>query len=336
MEKAKIRKALSTCLKIGIAIFVVFFLFRNDWLTKETFIKLFKVDNLLLIGVSSFFFVGAQLLYASRFFLLLRAIHFPLHFLNTFKLIMIGNFFNMVIPGMIGGDLIKGFYLFKRERESKGQSAGIIIMDRIFGLLALLSIAAASLIYVLSRKDALLSAYRYESYIILGIVGIILVFFGMLFVLGRNPWVQARMNTILKNIFFRDLFYRLLSSFGAIIQNRRILICSFLISLLIQLFSLTSLLILGQIVFEIHPDVITLAAVSSIVILIGIIPMTPGNIGWTELIAALGWSAMGSKAGAETFLYWRILSVFWSIPGGLFYLTFDRKWISIQKDEEFS
>jgi len=336
MEKTKVRKTLITCLKIGIAFFVVFYLFRNDWLTKESFIKLFKVDNLLLIGVSSCFFVSAQLLYAFRFFLLLKAINFPLHFLNTFRLIMIGNFFNMVIPGMIGGDLVKGFYLFKHEERSKGQSAGIIIMDRIFGLMALLSIAAASLIYVLWQKDALLSAYRYESRIILGVVGIILVFFGMLFLLGRNPWVQTKINTILKYFFFKDLFYRLLNSFGAIIQNRRILIWSFLISLLIQLSSLTSLLILGQIVFEIHPNVITLAAVSSIVILIGIIPVTPGNIGWTELIAALGWSAMGSKAGAETFLYWRILSVFWSIPGGLFYLTFDTKWISVQKGEEFS
>jgi len=322
MAKTKIERILTTGFKSGIAIFVVFYLFRNDWLTKETFIKLFKVDNLWVIGASSFFFVAAQLLYTSRFFLLLKAIHFPLHFLNTLKLIMIGNFFNTVIPGMIGGDLIKGFYLLKREGNSKGQSAGIIIMDRIFGLLALLTIAAASLVYVLSQKDALLSAYRYESRIILGVVGTILVLFGMVFLFGRNAWLQTKIGAILKYIFFRDVLYRLLNSFGVIIRNRRILVYSFLLSLLIQLSSLVSLLLLGQIVFEIHPNVITLAAVSSIVILISIIPVTPGNIGWTELIAAFGWSAVGSNAGAEIFFYWRVVTVLCSIPGSLLYLSY--------------
>jgi uncharacterized membrane protein YbhN (UPF0104 family) len=63
------------------------------------------------------------------------------------------------------------------------------------------------------------------------------------------------------------------------------------------------------------PGFITLLAVSSIVMLFGIIPVTPGNIGWIELIAAFGWSAVGSDAGAEIFLYWRVVTVCCSLPG---------------------
>jgi uncharacterized membrane protein YbhN (UPF0104 family) len=68
------------------------------------------------------------------------------------------------------------------------------------------------------------------------------------------------------------------------------------------------------------PDMIALLAISSIVMLLGVIPVTPGNIGWTELLATFGWSTIGSRGGAEIFLSWRIITVICSLLGGLFYL----------------
>ena len=57
---------------------------------------------------------------------------------------MIGVFFNSLIPGGTGGDLIKGFYLF-RENADKDKSLALtsIVMDRFVGLYALLSVAMA-------------------------------------------------------------------------------------------------------------------------------------------------------------------------------------------------
>ena len=96
---------------------------------------------------------------------------------------------------------------------------------------------------------------------------------------------------------------------------------SFFVSILIQLCSLAGLLILGNIVAEGLRDVIPLVTVSTIVILVSVIPVTPGNLGWTELIAALGWSAAGSNAGATIFLNWRIVTIICSLPWGLVFLS---------------
>ena len=65
MKEKNIRRYIFFCLKIGIAIFVIFYLFRSGWLTKETFTKLFRRDNVYSIIISILFFT-AQLLCTSQ------------------------------------------------------------------------------------------------------------------------------------------------------------------------------------------------------------------------------------------------------------------------------
>lgn len=336
MNRVKIKKSVVCFLKVSVAILVIFYLFKSNWLTKESLSKLFNADNIRFIILSGLLFVGAQILSASRLVLILGAISYPLRFSKGFKLVMIGNFFNIVIPGMVGGDVVKGFYLVKSDEERRIHSAGIVIMDRMLGFLALTFIGGISLAYLLLRRNTSLNPYRYESYIVLAVIASVFCLFGVFFIFGRNPRFRDKMKALFVTLFRRSLFYDLVESFGALVKHHRILIYSFCLSILIQLTSLAGLLILCNIVSGVFPSVVTLTAVSSVVILVGVLPVAPGNIGWTELIAAFGWSAVGSNAGAEIFFYWRLVTVLCSIPGGLFYLTFDRKWISVQKDEEFS
>jgi glycosyltransferase 2 family protein len=79
-----------------------------------------------------------------RWFLLLRQAGLKVHAGRVFSLQMIGIFFNSLIPGGTGGDLIKGFYLFK-ENADKDKSLALtsIAMDRFVGLYALLCVAMA-------------------------------------------------------------------------------------------------------------------------------------------------------------------------------------------------
>jgi len=78
----------------------------------------------------------------ARWFLLLRLAGIKAGAGRVFSLQMIGLFFNSLVPGGTGGDLIKGFYLF-REHKDKDKSLALtsIAMDRFVGLYALLSVA---------------------------------------------------------------------------------------------------------------------------------------------------------------------------------------------------
>lgn len=315
MKKERTKKYLKAFLKIAIAILAIWVLFKTDKLTKESFVKLFQVSNIPFILLSSLAFLSCQLLATSRLILLLRTIDFHLQFPRGFKLIMIGNFFNIVIPGTAGGDLVKGYYLIKDEENSKGRSSGIIVMDRVLGFFALIFFGGVSIIYLLQQDSVNLNSYYRELYFTFVAIGTLFSLFAAFLVVGRNQRVREKLKTIFVRIFRNSIFYYMVDSFGILLKKRRILIYSFLISILIQLIAFVGLLILVNMTSKDMPGLITLLAVSSIVMLFGIIPVTPGNIGWIELIAAFGWSAVGSDAGAEIFLYWRVVTVCCSLPG---------------------
>jgi glycosyltransferase 2 family protein len=316
------RKKLFFALKAAIAVFAICSLFRGGWLSSRTFVHFCQWGNFPIILTSCFFLVCAQLLSVIRLILLLRTIRFSLRFFEGLKLNMIGLFFNTVLPGVLGGDFVKGYYLFKSEEAMKGKSIGILLMDRICGLLAIFFIGSASMGYLMMQQSQFLLPYRQELQVLLA--GILLCFalFGIIFILGKSPDIRLKIKQKISLIFRGYVLQNLISGFGALLQNGRTFVYCFLISLAMQVLSLSGLLVLGRIVDGIMPDVLALTAVSSVVIVVSVIPVTPGNLGWTELLAAFAWSAVGSDAGAEIFLYWRIVTVFCALPGGIFYLAY--------------
>jgi uncharacterized protein (TIRG00374 family) len=78
-----------------------------------------------------------------RWTMLLHAQDIPLSFRRAWGLTMIGALFNVVIPGAVGGDLIKGYYITRATEGRKTHAATSIAMDRVVGLIGLLFLSAA-------------------------------------------------------------------------------------------------------------------------------------------------------------------------------------------------
>ena len=85
-------------------------------------------------------YMTAMLLTFFRWFLLVRALDLPFKVRDAIRLGFIGNVFNLVIPGAVGGDLIKAAYL-SREQARKTQAIATMIIDRLLGLLGLFLLA---------------------------------------------------------------------------------------------------------------------------------------------------------------------------------------------------
>jgi uncharacterized protein (TIRG00374 family) len=62
---------------------------------------------------------------------------------KLFSLYMIGSFFNIFLPGIIGGDAVKGIYLY-RETGKGSLALASIFMDRYLGFVVLIAICAAA------------------------------------------------------------------------------------------------------------------------------------------------------------------------------------------------
>lgn len=78
-----------------------------------------------------------------RWFLLVRALELPFRYRDALRLGFIGNVFNLVIPGAVGGDLVKAAFLC-REQARRTQAVASMAIDRILGLLGLFLLAGVS------------------------------------------------------------------------------------------------------------------------------------------------------------------------------------------------
>jgi uncharacterized protein (TIRG00374 family) len=84
---------------------------------------------------------------AWRWNLLLGTQNFSLSFQEAFSLTMIGSLFNVVIPGAVGGDIVKGYYVSRRAVARTPEALTTILIDRVVGLLGLLLLAAIAALW---------------------------------------------------------------------------------------------------------------------------------------------------------------------------------------------
>jgi uncharacterized protein (TIRG00374 family) len=87
---------------------------------------------LCLIGVLLTFY---------RWYVLVRALDLPFRAVDAARLGFVGFFFSIVLPGSIGGDLVKAGFL-AREQRRRTVAVSTIILDRLVGLYGLVLLAA--------------------------------------------------------------------------------------------------------------------------------------------------------------------------------------------------
>jgi uncharacterized membrane protein YbhN (UPF0104 family) len=77
-----------------------------------------------------------------RWYILVRALGLPFTFRNAVRLGLVGLFYNTFLPGSIGGDLVKAFFIAKGQPERKAAAVATVVADRMFGLFGLILFSA--------------------------------------------------------------------------------------------------------------------------------------------------------------------------------------------------
>ncbi|MGE3973485.1 MAG: lysylphosphatidylglycerol synthase transmembrane domain-containing protein [Bdellovibrionales bacterium] len=80
-----------------------------------------------------------------RWYILLRCQGFAVTYWSTLKLSFIGLFFNLAMPGGVGGDLVKGYYTTQDYPERKLASAASIFIDRLIGFFSMVVVSLVAL-----------------------------------------------------------------------------------------------------------------------------------------------------------------------------------------------
>lgn len=310
------KNILSVLVKVCISGGILFFLFRNIDL------KLFwetasSANPLALIAVAVIIF-GTQVVSTFRWQAILRKDIF-VPYPKLLGIYLVGMFFNNFLPTMVGGDVIKGYYLYKSTRRGD-LSLASIFLDRYSGFTALMSITTIS---VVAAWPMLTDTGLAPVFVLL--IG---AFVGASLIIWVGPLHNWAMAIFAKIHFYGinkkiDTTYRVLMSYKS---HRGILLTIFLCSLFVQTSVIIGFFILGR---GIGIDLglgyyflfVPLATVVSMV------PISLAGLGLREGALVYLFTLVGStgEQALTLSLIWFAVMVLVSVVGGIEYVRMGGK-----------
>ena len=132
---AKLRKKGITILKIALSAVLIYFIFTKIQL--QQVLEIIRRTDPFYLFLALLFFVLSKAFAAFRLNLYFHKLKVFLTHLSNLKLYLLGMFYNLFLPGGIGGDAYKG-YVIKQQYEVKTKRIiAVLILDRLSGLLLL-------------------------------------------------------------------------------------------------------------------------------------------------------------------------------------------------------
>jgi uncharacterized protein (TIRG00374 family) len=145
------KKAILTLLQIAVTIALLFWIFHDPDRRREMAGALKLAGwGWLVAGLGVFFF--CTVLATARWQILLAVQGIRLGGLRSWRLFMIGMFFNLFMLGSTGGDVVKMFLTMREAPQNKAAALLSVFMDRVIGMLALIFL---SVFFLYFRYDVL-------------------------------------------------------------------------------------------------------------------------------------------------------------------------------------
>ncbi|HDY65978.1 MAG TPA: flippase-like domain-containing protein [Phycisphaerae bacterium] len=293
----------------------------SDQLVRRGFVGTLKNIHVPLLVLAAMGFPIALLVVAWRLRYLLNVQKVTVSFWESVRLTFLGQFFNQVVPGTVGGDLVKAWYLSKHTPHT-GAVLVTVFVDRLMGLIELVLMATVMLTVVLVCGLAMMDQMR-TAIITVTIVTVIVVFV-MAFLLSS----RLRGILHLQKIYQRLPIAHHIQAAGEAthVYRRRpgVLLVGVLITIVAHVFFIGSIAILGF-ALRLPTSWYDYFIYLPLIYIIGAIPITPGGVGWVEKLYVsffvVGAAAVGTTGIIALAMLSRILQMFWGLPGLLVAVT---------------
>jgi uncharacterized protein (TIRG00374 family) len=251
----------------------------------------------------------------------LRAQGFEMPLGQVMRISFVAHFFNAFLLGTAGGDVVKAWYAARTTPDKKAEAALTVFADRLLGTLALLLFTAVLMV----PNYALLLNYRRQLALALAVLAMLVVAGGLVVVGFYTNALQheGQLSRWVKRLPRGDSFAR-----GLAVCRRfghepgfmlRVGFWSLLLNLAMALAYATLAHGIG-----IELSFVSLAYVTSAVVCVAALPVTPSGLGVREnlFVWLLAVPMLGVKPGAalSLSLLGYTLNLVWSAVGGLVYL----------------
>jgi hypothetical protein len=249
-----------------------------------------------------------------RWWRLLNAARCPARLFDALRLTFIGFFFNIVVPGLTGGDLIKAVMIARSHPERRAAAALSVLVDRLIGVFVLVAMGAVAI-------AAVGRAFPYPRTPIFAGLGAAL----LAAALYQNPAVRRAIGfeRLLGRLPFAKVLRQLDDAVTVYSKHPREFALALLFSFANQCCVITALCVLGRSFGEDALDLANYVVAGAIGNLASAVPITPGGVGVTEMLYGELFQSQGGSwtLGLAVSLAWRVCMISVGLCGGLFLLV---------------
>lgn len=305
---------LLTLIKTAIAIFLLWLLTHTSKLDFSLLPNLVHSPSLLFLAAS--LSCSTVILSALRWYRLNKAQNINLSFRQTLMPTYIGIALNNLLPGGVGGDFFKFYFISKKIKLDRGILMLTILFDRITGLMGIfLAICIISIFHLNNFSQHKISLYFMLSSLALLLLALVFFLLSILLPkqLGLSEWLRKR--------FIQKKWITLILTFLKVMhvyRNSKLIILECLIiSTFVQIIIAATCMLMAKMML--FPDLSFFDYIMAIAVtqIINLVPITPGGFGVGEVAFAniLLLLNPGVRIGYATiYLAYRIVTLMIYLP----------------------
>ncbi len=249
----------------------------------------------------------------TRWWRLLALAECPCSWWNALRLSFLGLFFNLVMPGLTGGDLPKAILVVRENPERRAAALATVVIDRLVGLWTLVTLATV----VIWLGGELFVPLRWPA-----AGALVAATAGMALLLASGPRRLLRLDRLIERLPYAARWKRLEEA--ALVFKGKPLELGFSLfcSLGNHLFVIAGIWAIGRAFGDLH-DFGTYVAITPVANVITALPLSPGGWGVGEAAFGTLFAMIGAEAalGVAVSVTYRLCNAAFSLLGGIFLLA---------------
>lgn len=294
-----------------------------DW--RPGMLRVFREMDARGLALAVFLFALGQLLIVTRWWRLLSAAGLRVRWYESLRLTCLGLFFNLIVPGLTGGDLVKALLAARAHPAKRPAALVSIAFDRLLGLLCMAVLAAIAVLL----SGATFAAIRTPV--------VAAAALGILFAtatLSRGLRRAVGLDKLFARLPLAGTLQKLDDAVLMYSTKPGELAACVVLSFLNHLCMISGILVLGRAFGDTLLPWSSYFAIAPVATIVSALPIAPGGWGVGEAAYSSLFSMLGASAaiGLATSISFRLLQMSISLAAGLFLFAPGSARISEMKD----